>query len=51
MIHSRHGAVCNPMDAVAGNAVCFGPFKLDLKAGELLQDGRKSSFRNNPSKF
>ena len=29
------------MAAVAGNAVCFGPFKLDLKAGELHQDGRK----------
>jgi DNA-binding winged helix-turn-helix (wHTH) protein len=23
------------------NAVCFGPFKLDLKAGELRQDGVK----------
>src|SRR6516225_3510638 len=36
------------MDAVAGNAVCFGPFKLDLKAGELLQDGRKILLQEQP---
>src|SRR6516165_2721093 len=48
MIHSRHGAVRNLMDAVAGNAVCFGPFKLDLKAGELLQDGRKILLQEQP---
>src|SRR6516164_5713410 len=36
------------MDAVAGNAVCFGPFKLDLKAGELLQDGRKVLLQEQP---
>src|SRR5262252_1156717 len=36
------------MDAVAGNAVCFGPFKLDLKAGELLQDGRKIRLQEQP---
>src|SRR6516165_9106588 len=48
MIHSRHGAMRNRMDAVAGNAVCFGPFKLDLKAGELLQDGRKILLQEQP---
>ena len=48
MIHSRQGAVRNPMDAVAGNAVCFGPFKLDLKAGELHQDGRKILLQEQP---
>src|SRR6516162_2357983 len=36
------------MDAVAGNAVCFGPFKLDLKAGELLQDGRMILLQEQP---
>ena len=36
------------MDAVAGNAVCFGPFKLDLKAGELHQDGRKILLQEQP---
>ena len=30
------------MDAArSDNVVCFGSFKLDLKAGELHQDGRK----------
>jgi hypothetical protein len=29
------------MDAMAGNAVCFGPFELDLEAGELRQDRAK----------
>jgi eukaryotic-like serine/threonine-protein kinase len=38
------------MDAVAGNAVCFGPFKLDLKAGELYQDGRKIRLQEQPFK-
>src|SRR6516162_2263362 len=36
------------MDVVAGNTVCFGPFKLDLKAGELLQDGRKIRLQEQP---
>ena len=36
------------MAAVAGNAVCFGPFKLDLKAGELHQDGRKILLQEQP---
>ena len=48
MIHCRHGLCCNLMDAVAGNAVCFGPFKLDLKAGELHQDGRKIRLQEQP---
>ena len=30
------------------NAVCFGPFRLDLKAGELLQDGRKILLQEQP---
>ena len=30
------------------NVVCFGPFKLDLKAGELLQDGRKIRLQEQP---
>jgi DNA-binding winged helix-turn-helix (wHTH) protein len=30
------------------NAVCFGPFKLDLKAGELHQDGRKIRLQEQP---
>ena len=29
-------------------AVCFGPFKLDLKAGELHQDGRKIRLQEQP---
>src|SRR6516162_1180611 len=36
------------MDVVAGNTVCFGPFKLDLKAGELLQDVRKILLQEQP---
>ena len=36
------------MAAVAGNAVCFEPFKLDLKAGELHQDGRKILLQEQP---
>jgi eukaryotic-like serine/threonine-protein kinase len=36
------------MDAVPANAVCFGPFKLDLKAGELHQDGRKIRLQEQP---
>src|SRR5262250_848126 len=36
------------MDVVAGNTVCFGPFKLDLKAGELYQDGRKIRLQEQP---
>jgi len=30
------------------NAVCFGSFKLDLKAGELHQDGRKILLQEQP---
>src|SRR6516164_1975725 len=30
------------------NVVCFGPFKLDLKAGELLQDDRKIRLQEQP---
>src|SRR6516164_10673720 len=36
------------MAAVAGNAVCFGPFKLDVKAGELHQNGRKILLQEQP---
>jgi len=36
------------MDVVAGNTVCFGPFKLALKAGELYQDGRKIRLQEQP---
>jgi len=36
------------MDAVTGNTVCFGPFKLDLKAGELHQNGRKIRLQEQP---
>src|SRR5215831_14323101 len=48
LIYSLARAACNPMDTVAGNTVCFGPFKLDLKAGELLQDGRKIRLQEQP---
>src|SRR5215472_6082518 len=48
VIHSLTRVACNPMDSVAGNTVCFGPFKLDLKAGELLQDGRKILLQEQP---
>jgi len=30
------------------NAVCFGPFELDLKAGELHKDGRKIRLQEQP---
>jgi len=30
------------------NAVCFGPFELDLKAGELHQDDRKIRLQEQP---
>ncbi len=30
------------------NAVCFGPFKLDLKAGELQKDGRTIRLQEQP---
>ena len=36
------------MDAARGNTVCFGPFKLDLKAGELRQDGRTIRLQEQP---
>jgi DNA-binding winged helix-turn-helix (wHTH) protein len=36
------------MNIVAGNTVCFGPFKLDLKAGELHRDGRKIRLQEQP---
>jgi DNA-binding winged helix-turn-helix (wHTH) protein len=36
------------MDAVAGKVVCFGPFKLDLKAGELHKSGRKIRLQEQP---
>src|SRR5215472_880573 len=48
VIYSLARAACNPMDTVAGNTVCFGPFKLDLKAGELYQDGRKIRLQEQP---
>ena len=37
------------MDAArSDNVVCFGSFKLDLKAGELHQDGRKILLQEQP---
>ena len=37
------------MDAArSANVVCFGSFKLDLKAGELHQDGRKILLQEQP---
>jgi eukaryotic-like serine/threonine-protein kinase len=36
------------MDAAPVNTVCFGPFKLDLKAGELHHDGRKIRLQEQP---
>jgi DNA-binding winged helix-turn-helix (wHTH) protein len=30
------------------NTVCFGPFKLDLKAGELHREGRTVCLREQP---
>jgi serine/threonine protein kinase/Tol biopolymer transport system component len=36
------------MGAVPVNVVCFGSFKLDLKAGELHQDGRKIRLQEQP---
>jgi eukaryotic-like serine/threonine-protein kinase len=45
----RHGAVRNSMEAARSeNAVCFGPFKLDLKAGELHHDGRTIRLQEQP---
>jgi serine/threonine protein kinase/Tol biopolymer transport system component len=35
-------------DAQTTNVVCFGPFKLDLKAGELYNDGRKILLQEQP---
>ena len=35
-------------DARAVNLVCFGPFKLDLKAGELHNDGQKFRLQEQP---
>jgi Tol biopolymer transport system component/DNA-binding winged helix-turn-helix (wHTH) protein len=36
------------MDAEPANAACFGTFKLDLKAGELHQDGRTIRLQEQP---
>src|SRR5579863_4560414 len=47
MIHWYPKAVCNPMEATP-NAVGFGPFKLDLKAGELHEDGRTIRLQEQP---
>ena len=35
-------------DAQTFNVVCFGPFKLDLKAGELRNDGQKIRLQEQP---
>lgn len=32
----------------SANAICFGPFNLDLKAGELHKDGRKIRLQEQP---
>jgi serine/threonine protein kinase/DNA-binding winged helix-turn-helix (wHTH) protein len=40
---------CAPMDAgQSTNTVCFGPFTLDLRAGELWQDGEKIRLHEQP---
>ncbi len=36
------------MDAARANLVCFGPFKLDLRAGELHQNGRTTRLQEQP---
>jgi serine/threonine protein kinase/DNA-binding winged helix-turn-helix (wHTH) protein len=36
------------MPGVASNAACFGPFKLDLRAGELRRNGRKIRLQEQP---
>ncbi len=36
------------MDAAPPSTVCFGPFKLDLKAGELHCDGRTTRLQEQP---
>jgi len=35
-------------DAQTVNVVCFGPFELDLKAGELHNDGQKTRLQEQP---
>src|SRR5438552_1383315 len=40
---------CPPMRASpSAKAVCFGPFMLDLRAGELCKDGRKIRLQEQP---
>jgi serine/threonine protein kinase len=34
--------------APSTNAICFGPFRLDLKAGELYKDGRRIRLQEQP---
>ncbi len=36
------------MEAAPANTVCFGPFKLDLKAGELHHNGRTTRLQEQP---
>jgi eukaryotic-like serine/threonine-protein kinase len=36
------------MPGVTSNVACFGPFKLDLKAGELHKSGRKIRLQEQP---
>ncbi len=35
----------------SANIVCFGPFRLDLKAGELCQDGERVRLQEQPFKI
>ena len=32
----------------SANVVCFGPFKLDLRAGEILRDSRRIRLQEQP---
>jgi serine/threonine protein kinase/Tol biopolymer transport system component len=36
------------MEVRSGGVVCFGPFKLDLRAGELHRDGQKIRLQEQP---
>src|SRR5438067_7570 len=36
------------MEILAGSAVCFGPFRLDTRAGELHCDGETTRLQEQP---
>src|SRR5712691_1500597 len=50
MVDSAHQKPdCHPMDAApSANAVCFGPFRLELKAGELHKGDRRIRLQEQP---